>query len=118
MEINLRSFGKRNGDIYLIVGIAELIAVCIMVIVRLVVTMTALNNGFVELNPVSVLGIGNFGFVVYGIIGMAILVAAFVVLYIIGKKASFPLLPVVSFGVIVIASTFDMFHDIFLLGGF
>ena len=108
-------FGKKNLDVYLLVGIVELIIIGFVMMIGSYLTGIGFANGFLEGNSISVLGFSAMGFVGYAILRIAIVIIIFIVLWVVGAYFSIPWFAPLVLGIILAVFTIDDYHDLIVL---
>ena len=108
-------FGKKNLDVYLLVGIAELVITCIIVTSTLTMTFIGLDHGLVEGNHIANIEFLYLGFSGVEVVQLLSLSIVFVGSWILGSKLDAPLFSIVIFSVLIAALSIDALHDYLML---
>ena len=110
-----KMFGKKNLDVYLLVGIAELVITCIIVTSTLTMTFIGLDHGLVEENPIASTGFLYLGFSGVEAVQLLFYFIVFVGTWTLGSKLDMPWFSVIIFGILIAALSIDALHDYLML---
>ena len=108
-------FGKKNLDVYLLVGIVELVITCIIVTSTLTMTFIGLDHGLVEENPIASTGFLYLGFSGVEAVQLLFYSIVFVGTWILGSKLNMPWFSVIVFLILIAALSIDALHDYLML---
>ena len=110
-----KMFGKKNLDVYLLVGIAELVITCIIVTSTLTMTFIGLDHGLVEENPIASTGFLYLGFSGVEAVQLLFYSIVFVGTWTLGSKLDMPWFSVIVFSILIAALSIDALHDYLML---
>lgn len=100
-----------NPDIYFPISILELVVIALLMIVGAYLTKVVLANGFVEMNPISVLGVSSMGFIGYAFLRIVILMIIFIVSWMVSIHFSILWFTPLVLGILLIIFLIDDIHD-------
>lgn len=106
---------KYNNLAYLMIGYIELIAVVLLTILTLYMTKIGISNGLLEGNPSVSYLFMRVGYFVEGIMGIALIFVAFIVMYFVSRWLSAYWLLVLVFTILLFLKVMDVYHDFMML---